>query len=112
MAGTFFAKVWRIKNNGTCTWTTDYWFVFESGDEMSSQQESQLTKVVEPGDTIDVQVVLMAPLDPRKYQGDWLLRDPSGVEFGAGDAGNQPFSAIIVVEPNKSDFRKETLPCG
>ena len=79
---------------------------------MSGPAETQLYKDVKPGDTIDIQVVLVAPLDPKTYQGDWLLRDPSGAEFGAGDTGNQPFSAIIVVEPYKSDFRKETLPCG
>ena len=112
VAGTFFAKVWRIHNIGTCTWTLDYWFIFEAGDKMSSPTETQFYKMVDPGETIDLQVVLVAPLEARTYHGDWLLRDPTGAEFGVGETGSQPISAIVVVEPYKSDFQKETLPCG
>ena len=110
--GVYFAKVWRIKNTGTCAWNQDYSFVFDSGDEMSSPLETPLTRQVLPGETVDIQVVLVSPMEPDNYAGNWLLSDPSGVTFGAGEAGTQPFSAIVVVEPFKINERKETLACG
>ena len=30
--GATFTKTWRLKNIGTCTWTTSYTLVFDSGD--------------------------------------------------------------------------------
>jgi hypothetical protein len=110
--GVHFAKVWRIKNAGTCTWNQDYSFVFDSGDEMSSPSETPLTREVLPGETVDIQVVLVTPMEPDNYAGNWLLSDPSGVTFGSGETGTQPFSAIVVVEPIKINERKETLACG
>ncbi|MFH1906631.1 MAG: NBR1-Ig-like domain-containing protein, partial [Chloroflexota bacterium] len=32
---TAFTKTWRLKNRGTCTWTTAYSLVFKSGASMS-----------------------------------------------------------------------------
>src|SRR3990172_1995085 len=31
-AGESFKKTWRLRNTGTCTWTTDYDLVFDSGN--------------------------------------------------------------------------------
>jgi hypothetical protein len=36
-AGQAFAKIWRIKNTGTCVWTTDYALAFYSGEQMGGQ---------------------------------------------------------------------------
>lgn len=110
--GLFFAKVWRIKNVGTCTWTTGYSFVFQSGADFSSASETMLTREVKPGETVDIQVALVTPMQPETYTGNWMLKDPSGNLFGAGDGANQPFSAIVVVEPIKVNDRRETFACG
>lgn len=110
--GVYFAKVWRIKNIGTCTWTTDYTFVFQSGASFNSTSETPLNHEVKPGETIDIQVALVTPMQPDTYTGNWMFKDPSGNMFGAGDAANQPFSAIVVVEPIKVNERRETFACG
>ncbi len=110
--GVYFAKVWRIKNVGTCTWTTEYAFVFQSGANFNATSEAALDREVKPGETIDIQVALVTPLQPDTYTGNWMLKDPSGSLFGAGDAANQPFSAIVVVEPIKVNDRRETFACG
>src|SRR5512137_2300312 len=34
LPGLTFAKTWRIKNAGTCTWSTSYVLVFASGDPL------------------------------------------------------------------------------
>jgi hypothetical protein len=110
--GTYFAKVWRIRNIGTCTWTPQYTFVFEGGDDFNSPQETPLTQEVKPGETIDIQVTLLTPNDPATYTANWMLEDPAGNHFGSGDHGELPFTAIVVVEGFKLNERKETFACG
>lgn len=112
LPGVYFAKVWRIKNIGTCTWTTDYAFVFENGDNFSSVSDTLLSREVKPGETVDIQVAMVTPMEPKTYSGYWMFRDPSGNLFGAGAAADQPFSAIVVVEPLTVNERLETLSCG
>src|SRR5512145_1793119 len=34
--GATFKKTWRLKNIGTCTWTTSYSLVFDSGEKMGA----------------------------------------------------------------------------
>ncbi len=96
--GLFFTKAWRIKNTGTCTWTTDYMFVFEKGADFKSPIETAITQDVKPGETVDIQVFLMTPYEPDTYQAYWMLRDPTGNSFGMGEAGSQAFSLDIVVK--------------
>lgn len=90
--GSVFVKTWRLENNGSCTWTSSYSLVFVDGDSMGGPATSQLTTgTVAPGGTIDVSVSLRAPGTPDTYRGNWMLRNPSGVNFGLGDAANKPF---------------------
>ena len=34
--GTAFRKTWRLRNIGTCTWTTGYSLVYDSGEKFSA----------------------------------------------------------------------------
>jgi hypothetical protein len=108
----YFAKVWRIKNVGTCTWTPNYAVVFSSGDDFGSSHEAPLNREVKPGETVDIQVALRTPMEPKTYTGGWMLRDQYGNLFGTGESGNQPIIAQVVVIPYKVNERKETLSCG
>lgn len=94
-AGAGFVKTWRLRNNGTCTWTSSYSVVFDHGDKMSGPDAQPLSGAVAPGDTMDVSVSLTAPASPGTYQGYWMLRNNSGVLFGLG--GNAAFFVKIVV---------------
>jgi hypothetical protein len=76
-----FSKTWRIKNIGTCSWTTDYKLVFLSGDKMNGPDFVALPVNVSPGQTVDVSVNLMAPNTPGIYQGFWQLQKPDGTSF-------------------------------
>jgi hypothetical protein len=90
--GHSFVKIWRLKNIGTCTWTSDYSLVFSRGDAMSGPASAQLTPgTVAPGDMIDISVVLIAPTTPGTYQGFWLLRNSSGIRFGIGPQAQDEF---------------------
>lgn len=95
--GKEFVKTWRLKNTGSCTWTTSYALVFESGDAMDASASINLPGSVAPGQTIDVSVELTAPDSPGTYRGNWKLRNASNARFGLGWDATQPFYVIIKV---------------
>lgn len=80
---TAFTKTWRLKNIGSCAWTSGYQLIFDHGDQMSGPASKQLTSgVVNPGDTVDISVDLKAPDPAGSYRGYWRMRDAGGVVFG------------------------------
>jgi peptidoglycan hydrolase-like protein with peptidoglycan-binding domain len=90
-----FTKTWRLKNTGTCTWTSAYQLVFDSGERMSGPESTQLTTgTVAPGETIDISVDLIAPALPGTYKSNWQLKSPSGETFALSSG---PFWVQIVV---------------
>lgn len=96
--GASFKKIWRLKNGGSCTWTSGYQLVFVSGDNMSAPAAIQLTSgTVVPGQEIDVPVDLVAPNSGGTYRGYFKLRNPSGVLFGFGDNNDKSFWVEIEV---------------
>lgn len=94
-----FEKIWRLENTGTCTWTTNYAVVFDSGNIMDGPPSVTLNASVEPGDTIDISIPLTAPSTNGTHKGNWLLRNGNGLLFGLGDDADAPFWVIIVVGP-------------
>lgn len=90
-AGSAFTKIWRLKNIGTCTWTAAYALVFSHGDQMGAVPVTPLSGLVSPGASVDLAVDLTAPEAAGSYKGFWKLRNNSGVLFGLGAGGDQPF---------------------
>jgi len=87
-----FTKTWRLRNVGTCTWTSDYRVVFDHGDQMQAPSSAPVNSgSVPPGGTVDVSVPMEAPGTPGTYKGYWKLRDAGGVLFGVGASGNVAF---------------------
>jgi hypothetical protein len=95
--GAGFTKTWRLKNVGTCTWTTGYSLVYSSGAKMGGQDAVGLPYSVAPDQTVDVSVNLIAPPTPGTYQGFWMLRNAAGQTFGIGSGANSPFWVKINV---------------
>ncbi len=91
-----FTKTWRLKNIGTCTWTTAYKLVFHQGDAMGGTAIN-LPANVAPGQTIDLPLNLVAPSAPGHYRGYWMLQNASGVKFGTGAQANRAFWVDINV---------------
>jgi Ig-like domain from next to BRCA1 gene len=96
LPGTKFDKIWRLQNDGSCTWTTAYALVFVGGVSMGAPAATALPRNVAPGDSVDISVTLTAPSDGGTYRSDFKLRNSSNVVFGLGD-GNKPFWAQIKV---------------
>jgi hypothetical protein len=96
-AETGFTKTWRLRNLGSCTWTTRYTVVFVTGSRMSAPLSVGLPHNVAPGGYVDVSVPFVSPGAPGSYRGDWMLRNASGSYFGIGDAAVKPFWVSIRV---------------
>jgi hypothetical protein len=92
-----FTKTWRLKNIGTCSWTRDHLLVFDSGARMGGPKAVQIGKIVDPGDSVDLSVDLVSPLEPGNYRGNWKLSTPGDQEFGLGAEAEKPFWVEIGV---------------
>jgi hypothetical protein len=95
--GGTFTKIWRLKNIGTCTWTTSYAIVYVSGERFGAPSAVALPTSVGPGQTVDVAVNLTAPNQNGHYRGFWKLRNASNVLFGIGPDASSNFFADINV---------------
>ncbi len=104
-AGSVFApgetvvKTWRVRNDGGCTWNTDYALVFAGGDRMGGPLEVALSAPVAPGEEVLLSVTLTAPDSGGFYEGHWLLRNDRGRLFGLGKAGLPLVVRIFVERP-------------
>lgn len=94
--GSTFTKTWRIRNNGTTTWTTNYKLVFTSGTQMAGQTSVNLPYNVMPGQTVDISVQMTAPAESGSYKSEWMLMNESGAKFGVGANCQTPVWAQIV----------------
>jgi len=95
--GQVLNKTWRLKNIGTCWWSTSYKLVFTGGAQMGGVSEMNLPKDVAPGETIDLTIGLTAPSIPGRYIGYWKLQNPSGGLFGVGQTASQSFFVEVEV---------------
>jgi len=98
LPGTAFTKTWRLRNAGTCAWTTAYSLVFDHGDSLGGPPSVPLAGNVPPGATVDLPVNLVAPAAPGTFTGYWKLRSDSGVLFGVGARGDATFFVRIIVQ--------------
>jgi hypothetical protein len=103
--GESFDKTWRLRNSGSCNWTSSYSIVFTDGDRMDAPESQAITTgTVAPGQEIDVTVELQAPDDPGTYQGYFKLESDNGVEFGYGNDSRAFWVKIEVPEPSGTMF--------
>ncbi len=100
-----FNKIWRIKNSGTCTWTTNYKLVHVGGFLFGASSNAfNIQHGVAPGETIDLLVAMVSPKTTGTYQSDWKLQNAKGQVFGIGKNGTTPFWVkIVVASPNEQN---------
>jgi uncharacterized repeat protein (TIGR01451 family) len=96
-ANTAFTKIWRLKNIGTCTWTTAYSAVYVSGDPLSAVYPAPLPYTVVPGQSVDVAANMAAPSYSGTFKSNWMLKSDTGQVFALGSAANVPFYVLIQV---------------
>ena len=76
-----FTKTWTVMNTGTCTWNTNYKWVFVSGDQLEAPASVNLTQTVAPNGQITISVPMKAPYTAGTYTGYWALQGEDGVNF-------------------------------
>jgi ABC-type amino acid transport substrate-binding protein len=83
--GQAFTKGWRFRNSGNCDWAASFFLGFAFGNVPAAQMGGQPTpvgRVIAPGQTVDINVNLVAPNAPGTYQGFWQMNDANGTPFG------------------------------
>lgn len=109
---TEFIKTWRLKNVGSCTWTTSYRVQLLAGEQMNAPFSVRLPVNVPPGQTFDVSLYMTAPSTVGTHRGYWILYNDTGEEFGIGLQGNQPWFVDIVVSNVVSTATPSVTPGG
>ncbi len=97
LPGAGFVKTWKLKNVGTCTWNRSYSVVYVTGHSMGTTLQFPLTTSVAAGQTGNISISLVAPLESGNWIGWWKLQDASGAQFGTGDAQDKAFWVRINV---------------
>ncbi len=96
-AGDPFTKTWQIKNVGSCSWTKDYKIFFFGGNQMSAASAIAFPKTVNPGETVNLSVDMIAPTDTGNVSGSWMLKAANGTVFGVGSNYNVALTVEIKV---------------
>ena len=109
--GTTFTKVWHINNTGTCTWDSSWQLIFYSGDLMDGLTVYNFPQPAQPGQTVEVPVILRAPATTGSYTGEWMLKSPWGQSFGVGQY-SVPISVSIVVGNGTPENKKTETVFG
>ena len=94
-AGESFVKTWQVRNEGTCTWDTNYKLVFSDGTQMNSAQSVPLGKTP-PDETLDISIDLIAPSNNGSYTGIYQLQDAEGEVFNVGILDNIWLKIVVV----------------
>ena len=81
LPGTRFAKTWRFRNTGTCSWGPGYRLRLSGGQSMGSPGSVSLV-TVPPGGAVDISSQMIAPVIPGVHVGFWQMADATGQGFG------------------------------
>ena len=95
--GATFTKTWRLKNVGSCAWSTSYQLVYFSGEQMGAAASAAFPQNVPVGQTVDISINMTAPSTAGSYRGFWMFKNASGALFGIGPQGNKPWWVDIKV---------------
>jgi hypothetical protein len=93
-----FTKRWKLRNNGTCSWSSEYSVLFVGGDQMSAAESIPLAVAAVVGQTVDVAIDMIAPDEPGTYRGNWQIANAAGEPFGIDGQIEDAFWLRIVVE--------------
>ncbi|MGB8984753.1 MAG: NBR1-Ig-like domain-containing protein [Anaerolineales bacterium] len=107
-AGTTFTKVWHILNSGTCIWDSNWQLVYYGGDLMDGSAVYKFPQPAQPGETVQVPVILRAPAQGGTHTGEWMLKSPWGKVFGVGQYSVPMTVSIVVGSGTPENRRTET----
>ena len=109
--GETFTKVWHVQNSGTCTWDSSWQLIYYGGERMDGLTVYNFPQPAQPGQTVEVPVILKAPAGNGTYTGEWKIKSPWGESFGVGQY-SVPMSVSIVVGSGTPENRKTETVFG
>lgn len=109
--GETFTKVWHVQNSGTCTWDSNWQLIYYGGNRMDGLTVYNFPQPAQPGQTVEVPVILRAPVENGTYTGEWMLKSPWGQSFGVGQY-SVPMSVSIVVGSSTPENKKTETVYG
>lgn len=86
-----FTVIWTVKNTGTAAWrkhTIDYRYI--GGDKFHDKARYDMNIIVDPGETVEMEVEMHAPKEPGNYETTWVV--------GLNTGGLCKMSLAIVVK--------------
>gem|GEM_PF-4646566 len=98
-AGEQLIKTWRIRNIGTCAWTTDYKLVYNNGNIVSEESINPFTQPIEPSQTAEISIPVSIPLTAGRSETFWYLVSGSDEIVGTNSQGNPYLWLKVDVQP-------------
>lgn len=101
--GAQFTKTWRVRNDSNCAWGAGSdvkGMITVDGEKLAKVNTVDFPEPIQPGQTIEVSIPMLAPDKEGTYKSEWLFAAVNGASFGVGKNGELPLSAQIVVNKN------------
>ncbi len=102
--GETFTKTWEIRNDGDCSWGLGYSLKSVSGNFSEVIPVEEPFPTVEPSQTIQISLVLTAPLSPGEVSGAWVIKRPEGDNVRIQNGENFDLWAIVNVVEGRAVF--------
>jgi hypothetical protein len=88
--GEKFTKTWKVKNTGTCSWTTAYSIVYGGYADKLGAKTTALTSDLAPGQEGEISIDMVAPTKAGNYVSAWRLANAQNYPFGT-------FLTVVIV---------------
>ncbi len=107
--GELFWKEWVIQNIGTCTWTPEWEFVFDSGWQIGNTR-FHMNRTTAPGETLNVRLAMVPDQrDDGNYYSTYVFEAPDGTQYGTITSSYtvKPYSYFAKPTPDpRHDYRR------
>jgi hypothetical protein len=100
---------WRLRNLGSCDWSTEYRLVFDHGDRMSESDSWPLaSEPIPAGETFSLMMELTVPAAEGARETFFKIRAADGTVFGTGPLADTAFGFKITVLSQTSIAQSHT----
>lgn len=81
-SGSKVVKTWRVQNISEKPWLEGTKIIFQNGNREASSQDEVKVPIANPGQKVDVSVILTPPSKQGKYKLSYKLATANGATFG------------------------------
>ena len=107
VGGQAFNKIWRMRNNGVCTWDASFQFIRIGGEAMTTNTVVNVPATAVNA-TADILVPMIAPTTAGQHTGTWRIRNSSGILIG--QAGSIKINVVGGAPPPSSSASSRRRP--